>query len=46
MKHKFEFFSLREIIAYIAIFSILGIFIGWSFSKYKIIRIKNIDHRI
>lgn len=39
MKQKFEFFSMKEIISYLAIFFSLGIFVGWSFSKYKILRL-------
>lgn len=46
MKQKFEFFSLKEIISYLGIFFILGIFVGWSFSEYKIMRLKNINEKI
>jgi len=46
MKQKFEFFSMKEIISYLAIFFSLGIFVGWSFSKYKILRLNSIDQKI
>lgn len=37
---------MKEIISYLGIFFVLGIFIGWSFSEYKILRLKNINTRI
>ena len=46
MQKKFEFFSMKEIISYLAIFFSLGIFVGWSFSEYKILRLNNINTRI
>lgn len=46
MKNKFELFSMKEIISYLTIFFVLGIFVGWSFTKYKILKLKNIDSRI
>lgn len=46
MKQKFEFFSMKEIISYLAVFFTLGIFVGWSFSKYKIMRLNSIDQKI
>lgn len=46
MKQKFEFFSLKEILSYLGIFFALGIFVGWSFSEYKVQRLYSIKERI
>jgi hypothetical protein len=46
MKQKLEFFTMKEIIGYLSLFFFLGIFIGWSFSQYKISRLENISLRI
>ena len=37
---------MKEIISYLSLFFLLGIFIGWSFSQYKIERLQNISTRI
>ena len=41
-----EFFSMKEIMTFMAVFFFLGIFIGWSFSQYKVSRLNAIRKKL
>lgn len=46
MRQKVEFFTMKEIMTFMAVFFFLGIFIGWSFSQYKVSRLNAIRKRL